>query len=621
MTSRDPVQTPIPAHIEALAAQNAQAVNLFQVPEDIARGQCVLVSDEQSADIERDFPPDIPLLMVMTTDVWCYDAPDQQRPNPSPAPRGAVFARVPQDTDQQGVELSTGRKVQYGDEVYDEPPLYNAWVCVRSGARQGWIFGAFLKTFQPHERPQMLRIRRRYISDGVETSYASTVMDMSPGATRGQMRHLTPAEREALQSQRRWSEPLSAQDVEISDDHSDDFLKAYASIAALPQPLYVTADLLLHMQHKLFQELLIHFETEWLINGLGELLCGALSEATQRRAACAPALWSALDRARVVLTVAARLWGDEPAIDEALRPLVEQELAAVNADGALPLWTTGQRPDGGWMQPRSHYTQTEALSQYFKAMSYLSFCQFPLAPRAQRPFPLPQLRGAPVSEQEALEGARVAAIMCLLWCADAALIRDHLAFDHALTTLFGRQDGLALATLSEQERAALSWEDLLDDARVRSWAADLLRAHAPAQPPDQEDALYGSFGLMAQRPSLDGLLIELKNERLYAAPPSSAWLLAALGADAPQALTEASIEAPPLLTCDDGTWRTQPLPKDPNATDQSLWETARTRAESLTDTQWLTSYYQGIHDDQWRALVYAPSPSPPLTQTQVKLTR
>ncbi len=150
----------------------------------------------------------------------------------------------------------------------------------------------------------------------------------------------------------------------------DDFADAYEMLSD-ELPIYVTADAVLHLYHLIFDGSLMALETEHLIPLLGKLMTGMRDEARGALALSG----AAGDAARLNLAVAEvvlRLLEPAAEIDAAVRPAVEQELAAIDGHtGFAKSAIFGYDEDYTQYVPRGHYTRSAALGRYFRAMMWL----------------------------------------------------------------------------------------------------------------------------------------------------------------------------------------------------------------------------------------------------------
>jgi hypothetical protein len=149
------------------------------------------------------------------------------------------------------------------------------------------------------------------------------------------------------------------------------FAYGYKTIYAEDLPLYVSADSILEAVHRTFDSLLEQTEQAVLIGELSQLLNGM-------RAKLSGAFGDAeLTRdADLYLTLAASLLrgsGVSPLVDDNAAAVSELYELATAASGhkAVKLFGVERDEDFSQFEPRGHYTDSEELGRYFKAMMWL----------------------------------------------------------------------------------------------------------------------------------------------------------------------------------------------------------------------------------------------------------
>ncbi|MBI5486567.1 MAG: DUF3160 domain-containing protein [Deltaproteobacteria bacterium] len=158
----------------------------------------------------------------------------------------------------------------------------------------------------------------------------------------------------------------------------DDLGDAFESLDAAPGdlPLYVSVDAALHLYHLAFDGLLMKLETESLSPLLGRLL-DALRARAAEASATAGIVGEAALRNLAVLDTARRLLNPSATADDRVRADVEAEVALIDARaGSAPSPVFGIDEDYTQYVPRGHYTRTEALTRYFRAMMWLGRMTF-----------------------------------------------------------------------------------------------------------------------------------------------------------------------------------------------------------------------------------------------------
>ncbi len=149
------------------------------------------------------------------------------------------------------------------------------------------------------------------------------------------------------------------------------FSYGYKTIYAADLPVYVSADSLLEAVHRNFDHLLKSTEAEFLMDDLGDLLTGM--RARLHGAFSDPQLTKDLD---LYLTVAASLLegaAQPPEVAENVDSIANLFALATAASGhsEVELFGVARDEDFSQFKPRGHYTDTEVLSRYFRAMMWL----------------------------------------------------------------------------------------------------------------------------------------------------------------------------------------------------------------------------------------------------------
>lgn len=158
------------------------------------------------------------------------------------------------------------------------------------------------------------------------------------------------------------------------------FLYGYASIYRLDLPVYVSADSILYAIHRSYDAILKAVEVGVLIGDLDALLTGM-------RARLAVGASFAADQVRadadVYLSVAAGLLAGSsvaPLIPDNSTKVAALIAKATAHDGAEEIQLFGVKRDEDFSQyePRGHYTDSEELGRYFRAMMWLGRVDFRL---------------------------------------------------------------------------------------------------------------------------------------------------------------------------------------------------------------------------------------------------
>lgn len=178
-------------------------------------------------------------------------------------------------------------------------------------------------------------------------------------------------------------ERLSAAGVVASPRDYAEFHDLYLETRDANLPVFATSDALLHIYHLTFDQMLSSLEEHVFLAKLKELNQMLLEEAKTQYQQLSDSTWE--DAARGVyayIAVGSKLADPDLALPDPVKELAEAELALINAaSGAapspiFPLLKYGE--DYSQYAPRGHYTKSEALSAYFKAMTWYGRMTFRL---------------------------------------------------------------------------------------------------------------------------------------------------------------------------------------------------------------------------------------------------
>ncbi len=234
-------------------------------------------------------------------------------------------------------------------------------------------------------------------------------------------------------------------------------------------PLYLTADAVFYLYHLQFDAMLKELEEKRLASDLLGIL-NLLDSELAGTEAKTPFMQEARRRARVYLGVARSLLGEKIRFaDEETGRLVGAELALIEKAGGFsvsPLFH--YKEDYSQYKPRGHYTRSETLRRYFKAMMWLG-----------RPaFLLNGGKGRLVDEREAR--IQTAAALMLAEAAEAQGGKALAAlekFDSLLSLLIGPVENLWLRDYAEAMRKlsldAASVEDEASYERLKEYLRSL----------------------------------------------------------------------------------------------------------------------------------------------------
>lgn len=176
---------------------------------------------------------------------------------------------------------------------------------------------------------------------------------------------LSPAQREML----------GRQGFTIAPGETREFFELYERARYNYEPVFVTSDSLLHVYHLIFDRTLRVAEQEHFIPMLAAMDWALLDTSLKQLAALEGTPWQdAARRNAAYFAVAVKLLNPEWQVPEGLRDLADPDLQSIDAHAGLgpsaifPAYPSGE----DWSQyvPRGHYTRSEALMRYFRAMMW-----------------------------------------------------------------------------------------------------------------------------------------------------------------------------------------------------------------------------------------------------------
>lgn len=172
---------------------------------------------------------------------------------------------------------------------------------------------------------------------------------------------------------------LERQGFVVSDRLAfEKFTTAYAYIYWKDLPVLVTTDSILHAIHQTYDDLLKNLETSMLAPWLDELLAQTRRQLEiDRGAAQDPRLLALYADLETYLAVPRALLQASPRTP--VPPAAEPYLALAEAAGSVEkvrLFGGERDIDFTLFKPRGHYTESEALQRYFRAMSWLAQIDF-----------------------------------------------------------------------------------------------------------------------------------------------------------------------------------------------------------------------------------------------------
>ncbi len=141
-------------------------------------------------------------------------------------------------------------------------------------------------------------------------------------------------------------------------------------------PMFVTVDTALHIQHVLYDQLFGEIETTFMVKDLEAITAEALkwfdrAYGFQKRTAGTSAKGVAAARRNVAyFAVGARLLDPKVKVPDYVGGTALQEIRNIQKRGIAPSPIFIYDMDYGQFKPRGHYTKSEALQRYFRAMTW-----------------------------------------------------------------------------------------------------------------------------------------------------------------------------------------------------------------------------------------------------------
>ena len=182
---------------------------------------------------------------------------------------------------------------------------------------------------------------------------------------------LTEAQRKALETN----------GFVVVPDRAEQIYTIYKETASRGRPAFVTTDSVLHTFHVLYDYALRQAETQFFIPALTGLMQAMMdASAEQARSTSGPVQAAALDNL-AFFAVARQLLDPQATLPAEVRDKAQAELDRIQAHAGVdrsPLF--GRNEDYSQYVPRGHYTRSEELGRYFRAMMWLGRMGFLLRP-------------------------------------------------------------------------------------------------------------------------------------------------------------------------------------------------------------------------------------------------
>jgi len=372
-------------------------------------------------------------------------------------------------------------------------------------------------------------------------------------------------------------------------------------------PLLVTTDAVLNAYHTIFDTTLQYLEeTTFLTRAvdMSEALQAAASD--QVNTATDPAVKEAALANEAYFAVGNSLLKGATTAPDRVRDQVEAELALIEAAGGLetsPILSYTE--DYSQYKPRGHYTRSEELKRYFKAMMWYGHTAFWVNPKQPD-----------VDEALARRLTRQAALITLSLTGDAE--QSWKAVYEPTSFMVGNADDLSAADMRPAMGVALgsqtpALDDLGSDAGIDALRSELSKLPAPMilshvdtdpQGTSQEEA-ERSFRVMGQRYIPDSYAFQQLVWRHVGTEDKKR--LMPMGLDAMSVL--GSDQAFEIIT---GTYGQDQFEN---------WESQLMKVKAQFDTRspvfWPANLYTGWLDALREAMAFPPDGAPDLMKTKV----
>ncbi len=157
----------------------------------------------------------------------------------------------------------------------------------------------------------------------------------------------------------------------VIDWHGDDIVEPYKQMKIMDIPIFVTTDSLLHLYHIQFNELLKNIEQKEFFNDLNEISTAMESAFVDEYSHNKGDLKEAAKRNVEFFAVGSKLLDPNATIPEFARANVDEELKLIEGhEGFSESPIFRYKEDYSQYVPRGHYTGSEELKKYFKAMMW-----------------------------------------------------------------------------------------------------------------------------------------------------------------------------------------------------------------------------------------------------------
>jgi len=307
-------------------------------------------------------------------------------------------------------------------------------------------------------------------------------------------------------------------------------------------PNFITTDSVLHNYHLYFDYLLRSTEEEKLIPALNDLTDLMISESQAQYDSLAGTSWeNAAKRNLAFFVLAKKLLQSDYVVPEMVAGEVEKELALIDAHAGIdvsPIMTIGVanvnpgtalKEDYSQYIARGHYTRSEGLTKYFKAMMWYGRITFRLRSDGET-------RSAILMTKALSENETAGSLWQNIYEPTNFFVgrSDDLNFYHYRSVLLAAfEEDLSLDSLSKNHEAFTAFLEAtkeLDPPNVNS-----IPIFDPTINPDREKEIKG-FRLMGQRYTVDSDIHQRLVFREVGAKEDSGPRMLPKGLDIPAAL-------------------------------------------------------------------------------------
>ncbi len=397
--------------------------------------------------------------------------------------------------DQYGKITERYGKESYVAEAYARNPgiiidgHYNNWIRVSDGRTTGWVFGAYIRTYKDYS--EAVEKRELYKRGSAFRSYQDYIVE---GWSK-KKRAFPAGFKNTLQKEYILLEKVRPGEYSLSAEAPDDMIALYQKLAWTKlNPIIITTDLVMHVLHLLFDRALQDVEEQKLLPLVRKLTRYQFDEvAALKRSYGGLRGAEGIDTLLGYFGVALNLLGDYKRQDEtiipgAVRSKMSTELKTIeSAAGPAKSALFGGFHDYSQYRPRGHYTRTDALRVFFKAMMWYGTRTFSI---------------------DELNHTRMAMLMSRSVERNPGLMASYRSFIDSLTALIGETDDYTVfqyIEIMDGMRASDIREILEGDDLVRSFAR---RVKAELPPPRISPDVVG-LKFVGQRFTLDALYYTL----------------------------------------------------------------------------------------------------------------